>query len=145
MIDVMQTAKHRLPDDLPVARIADRRIDCAWSALADRAVRAPAIEILHIFRHSRTQMALIEDEHMVQAFCAQRSHPALGDRICLRRPEWRADLGDPEAPHPLVKERPIAPVTIVDEKAWWLPIPAAAFDDLSACPLRRRMPRRLDA
>jgi hypothetical protein len=45
MIDVMQTAKHRLPDDLPVARFADRRIDRARSALANRAMRAPAIEI----------------------------------------------------------------------------------------------------
>ena len=78
----------------------------------------PAIEILHIFGQHSTQMALIEDEHVVEAFSAQRSHPALGDRICLRRPEWRADLGDPEAPHSLVKERTIAPVTIVDEKAW---------------------------
>jgi hypothetical protein len=89
-------------------------------------------------------MALIEDEHVVQAFSAQRSHPALGDRVCLWRPERRADLGDPEGPHPSVKDRTIAPVTIVDEKARWLPIPAAALDDLPACPFGRRMPRRLD-
>src|SRR5712671_5556800 len=75
-------------------------------------------------------MALIEDEHVVQAFSTQRSHPALGDRVCLWRPERRADLGDPEGPHPSVKDRTIAPVTIVDEKARWLPIPAAALDDL---------------
>jgi hypothetical protein len=74
MIDVMQTTKHRLPDDLPVSRFADRRIDRAWSALADRAVRAPAIEILHVFGQHSTQMALIEDEHVVQAFSARRSH-----------------------------------------------------------------------
>jgi hypothetical protein len=53
MIDVMQTAKHRLPDDLLVARFADWRIHRAWSALVDRAVRAPVIEILRILgQHS---------------------------------------------------------------------------------------------
>jgi hypothetical protein len=85
MINVMQTTKHRLPDDLPVACFADRRIGRARSALANRAVRMPAIEILHIFGQHSTQTALIEDEHVVEAFSAQRSHPALGDRICLRR------------------------------------------------------------
>ncbi len=89
----MQTTKHRLPGDLPVARFADRRIDRARGALTDRAVRALAIEILHIVGQHSTQMALIEDEHVVEAFSTQRSHPALGDRICLRRPEQRADLG----------------------------------------------------
>jgi enamine deaminase RidA (YjgF/YER057c/UK114 family) len=87
-------------------------------------------------------MALVEDEHVVQAFSAQRSHPALGDR--LWRPERSADLGDAEGPHPSVEDRTTAPVTIVDEKARWLPIPAAALDDLPACPFGRRMPRRLD-
>jgi hypothetical protein len=86
MIDGMQTAKHRLSDDLSVARFADRRIDRPWSALADRAVRASAIEILRILGQHSAQMALIEDEHVVQALSAQRSYPALGDRICLRRP-----------------------------------------------------------
>jgi hypothetical protein len=38
MIDVMQTAKHGLPNDLPMARFADRRIDCAWSACQFRVV-----------------------------------------------------------------------------------------------------------
>jgi hypothetical protein len=91
MIDVLQTAKHRLPDDLLVARFADWQIHRAWSALADRAVRAPVIEIPHILGQHSADGA-IEDEQVVQAFSAQRSHPALGDRICLRRPEWGADL-----------------------------------------------------
>ena len=45
MINMMQTTNYRLPDDLPVACFADRRIDRARSALANRAMRAPAIEI----------------------------------------------------------------------------------------------------
>ena len=73
----------------------------------DRAVWTPAIEIPHIFRQHSPQMALIEDEHVVQAFSAQRSHPALGDRVCLWRPERRANLGDAEGPHPSVEDRTI--------------------------------------
>jgi hypothetical protein len=62
----------------------------------------------------------------------------------LWRPERRANLGDAEGPHPSVEDRTIAPVTIVAEKARRLPIPAAALDDLPACPFGRRMPRRLN-
>src|SRR6202035_5508737 len=38
-----------------------------------------------------------------------------------------------------------APITNGDEKARVPPIPAAALDDLPACPFGRRMPRPLDA
>src|ERR1700730_8062500 len=89
-------------------------------------------------------MALIEDEHVVQAFSTQRSHPALGDRVCLWRPERCADLGDPESREPSVDDRTRAPATIVDENARGRPTPAAELDDLPACPFGRRMPRRLD-
>ena len=68
----------------------------------------------------------------VQAFSTQRSHPALGDRVCLWRPERRANLGDAEGPHQLVEDRTIAPVSIVDEKARWLSIPAAALDGVAS-------------
>ena len=44
MIDVMQTAKHGLPDDHAVVCFADRRLDSAWGALTDAAVRAPPID-----------------------------------------------------------------------------------------------------
>lgn len=44
----------------------------------------------------------------------------------------------------MIEDGAIAPVTIVDEKAWVVPIPSTAFDDLPARPLGRRMPRRLD-
>jgi len=44
MIDVMQTAKYGLPDNLAPARFAYRRIDCGWAALTERSVRAPPID-----------------------------------------------------------------------------------------------------
>ena len=44
MIDVMQAAKHGLPDDLRIVPFADWWLDCAWRALTDRAVWAPALE-----------------------------------------------------------------------------------------------------
>jgi len=58
-IDVMQAAEHGLRNDLPTLRFSVSRLDRAWSALTDRAMRTPAIEILYILRQRGPQMALI--------------------------------------------------------------------------------------
>jgi hypothetical protein len=73
-------------------------------------------------------MAFIEDEHVIQTFSSQGSHPALGDRIGLRRPEWCSDLDDAEVLELPIKSCPVATVTIMDEKAWRLPVPTTALD-----------------
>ena len=68
MIDVMEAAEHRLADDICVARFTDWLIHSTWGALTHRAVWAPAVEIVHVFRQQLTQLAPIEDEHVVQGF-----------------------------------------------------------------------------
>ena len=62
MIDMVQTAEHGFADDHPILRVAAWQLDCAWGALTDRAMRAPAIKIPYIFLEHRSQMALIEYE-----------------------------------------------------------------------------------
>src|SRR5260370_37313006 len=107
MIDMVQAAEHGFPDDHPILHLAAWQLDCAWGALTDRAMRAPAIKIPRIFLEHRPQMALIEDEQVIQTFSPQRSHPALGDRVGLRRPEGSADLRDAEMRQPPVEGRTI--------------------------------------
>jgi hypothetical protein len=84
MIDMMQSAEHGFPDDHPILRVAAWRFDRAWGALTDRAMGTPSIEVPRIFLEHRPQMALIEDEQVIQTFSPQRSHPALSDRVGLR-------------------------------------------------------------
>jgi len=134
-IDVVQAAEHGLRNDLPILRFSVWRLDRAWSALTDGAMRTPAIEILHILRQRGPQMALIQNEHVVQTFGSQGLHPAFSDRFGLRRPEWRSDRDDAEAPEPPIKGRPVATVTITYEKARRLSVPTTALEHLSAYPL----------
>jgi hypothetical protein len=68
--------------------------------LSNRAVRAPAVEILDILGQDFPQMALIEDEHVVEAFGPDRSHPTLGNRVGPRRSKWRARLDNTEITNP---------------------------------------------
>jgi hypothetical protein len=49
MIDMIQAAERRVPDDHPILHVAAWRFDRAWGTLTDRAMGTPAIEVLHIF------------------------------------------------------------------------------------------------
>ena len=88
-------------------------------------------------------MALIEDEHVVQALGPDRSHPALGNRVGPRRSERRASLGNTEITHPPIEAGSITAVAIVNEIAWRLTVPTAAFDNLLCRPLGGRMRRHV--
>ncbi len=41
------------------------------------------IEIVDILGQDPAQVALIEDEHVIQSLASDRFHPALGDRVGL--------------------------------------------------------------
>jgi len=58
---VVQAAEHGLRNDLPILRFSVWRLDRAWSALTDGAMRTPAIEILlslPFIRFGRTRGAI---------------------------------------------------------------------------------------
>jgi hypothetical protein len=100
---------------------------------------APVVEIA--IRPDLLQMALIEDEHVVQALGPDGSHPALGYGIGSRRSEWRANLGNTNIAHPTMECGAVTAVAVVNEKAWRLAIPTAAFDNLLCRPRGGRMCR----
>ncbi len=89
-------------------------------------------------------MALAEDEHEVQTLGSGRPGPSLGDGVGARRSEWGPDLCDAEIVQPPIEHLPVAAVAVMDEKARWLAIPAAAFDDLLRHPFRCGVARYLD-
>src|SRR5262245_56882930 len=74
-------SKHRSCDNLSGLSAWMRRVCCrrAGRALANRAMRAPVVEIADILTQDLLQMALIEYEHVVHALTdlTQRSAIAL--------------------------------------------------------------------
>ena len=103
-------------------------------------MRAPVVEIADIFGQDLLQMALIEDEHVVQALGSDGPHPALGYGIGPRRSEWRANLGNTNIAHPTMEGGAVTAVAVTNEKSWRLAIPSAAFNNF-AVPSTRRLDR----
>ena len=95
---------------------------------------APVVEIADILGQDPLQMALIEDEHVVQALGSDGPHPALGYGIGSRRSEWRANLGNTNIAHPTIECGAVTTVAVMNEKSWRLAIPSAAFDHLLSRP-----------
>ena len=89
-------------------------------------------------------MALIEYEHVVQAFRPDRSHPALGDRVGLRRSERRTSLGNTEIAHPPIEPAAITAVAVMNEETSWYSVPSAAFDNLLTRPRSGRIGRHVN-
>src|SRR5215471_12374427 len=136
LINVMKASEHRNRHDLLSFSVSMRRacFRCAGRPLSQRSMRAPVVEIADIFGQDLLQMALIEDEHVVQALGSDGSHPALGYGIGSRRSEWRANLGNTNIAHPTMECGAVTAVAVMNEKSWRLAIPSAAFDHLLSRP-----------
>ena len=99
VINMMETSKHRYCNDLSSLNASLRRRCRRWAVVQSND-GAPVVEIADILGQNLRQMALIEDEYVVQALGPDRSHPALGDGVGPRRSERRASLVNTETTHP---------------------------------------------
>src|SRR5262249_42666410 len=126
----MKASEHRNRHDLLSFSVSMRRacFRCAGRPLYQRSMRAPVVEIADIFGQDLLQMALIEDEPMVQALVSYGSHPALGDGVGSRRSEWCANPFNTNIAHPTIECGAVTAVAVMNEKSWRLAIPSAAFD-----------------
>src|SRR5262249_19095597 len=115
----MKPAEHRFCDDLSGVSLSLRPRCCrrAWSTLSNRAMRAPVVEIIEILRKDLLQLALIENEQVVQALGPDRSHPALRDCVGPRRSERGANLRDTEVSYTPIEDCAINTVAIMNEEA----------------------------
>src|SRR5262249_7285401 len=115
LINVMKAAQYRYRDDLSSLSASMRRAcsRCAGRLLSQRSMRAPVVEIADIFGQDLLQMALIEDEHVVQALAPDRPDPALGDGVGSRRSERRANLGNTNIAHPTIECGTITGVAVM--------------------------------
>src|SRR5215472_7865763 len=135
----MKASEHGYRDDLSSFSASTRRAcsRCAGRPLSQRSMRAPVVEIADISGQDLLQMALIEDEHVVQALGPDGSHPALRYGVGSRRSEWRANLGNTNIAHPTIECGAVTAVAVMNEKSWRLAIPSAAFRPFAEPPTRR--------
>src|SRR5215468_426034 len=132
----MKASERRYRDDVSSLSASTRRAcsRCAGRPLSQRSMRAPVVEIADILGQDLLQMALIEDEHVVQALGSDGPHPALRYGVGSRRSERRANLGNTNIAHPTIECGTITAVAVMNEKSWRIAIPSAAFDQLLSRP-----------
>jgi len=58
-------------------------------------MRASPVVVAHIDPKDAIEMPGAEDQQPVQALCAKRLYPALGEGVRVRRPDRRADHPNP--------------------------------------------------
>jgi hypothetical protein len=68
--------------------------------------------VLEVFGQELPQMALVQDDHMVQAVAANTPNQSLDVRILPRAPGGDHSLLDAHMPHPLPKGRSINAIPI---------------------------------
>jgi hypothetical protein len=88
-------------------------------------------------------MALVQDDHVVQAFTADTPDQPLDVRILPRRARGHHDLLDSHMPDALPKVGALDIIAIAQQIAWSY-VPGEGFHRLLSCPLRRRMFRDVD-
>jgi hypothetical protein len=113
----MQSSEHWRGYHCPA--LATRRCQnrCARGSLAYRPMRPPLVEVRDVLGQDLTQVTLIEDEGVIQALLSDRSHPALGNGIGLRRSKRGTNLNDSEAFQASIEERTVMAVPIADQEA----------------------------
>jgi hypothetical protein len=83
-----------------------------------RPVRTPVMIILEVLGQEPPQMALMQDDDMVQAFSTDTPDEPLHVWILPQTPGSDQYFFDPYVPYPLPKSSAVDPVPIAQEIAW---------------------------
>jgi hypothetical protein len=90
-----------------------------WTIHGQRPVCAPMLIVLEVVGQEPPQMALVQDDHVVQTFTADASDEPV-DIGVLPRTSWGDEhVFNPHMPHPLLKRSARNAVPIVQEIGWW--------------------------
>ena len=94
--------------------------------------------ILEVPGQKPPQMALVQDDHVVQAFAADAANEPFHVGILPWALGGDDDLFDPHVPHPLPNVRPVETITVAQEIPRGL-VPREGLNDLLRRPLGRGM------
>jgi len=85
---------------------------------------------------------MAENQHVIQTLGSNRPHPALCNGIRLWRFNRCSDLRDPKGSDPAIELSLMAPVTVMDETSWWIPVEITGLRHLLCQPPGRRVSGR---
>jgi len=97
-------------------------------------MRSPRIEVGDVFVQHPLQVALVEDDHMVQTLIPRRSDPPLRERVRPRRPHGGPDPFDAEPLHAAIKLDPEPAVSVADQIPRRVPVPTTRVHNLLSSP-----------
>jgi hypothetical protein len=117
---MMQATQHRITDYplVPSPYSADILFMWNWNTLVEPLMRSSMIEIGDILANETIQMALPQDQHVIQTLSPHTTNEALTNRIrfgCSHRRSY--DLDAPPLGY-LCETLPILAVIVSDEKTW---------------------------
>ena len=108
------------------------------SILVQGQVRPKPVVVVGIFAQQFAQMALIDDDQMIQAFPSDRSDQALNISVLPRRTRCSWSIPNSHGVQPLLEDLAKGAVTIANKMAR-RPVPGKGFGDLMRKPFCRRM------
>src|SRR5665647_3490016 len=79
-------------------------------------MRPLLVVVLHVGPQNPVQVPGAEDQQPVQAVCAQRLYPALGERVRVRCPDRRADHPHPFACEDVIEGAGELGIAVADEE-----------------------------
>jgi hypothetical protein len=91
------------------------------------------VVVVHELAQHRGEVARSGDQHVVEAFAAQRADPALGDRVGPRRLDWGADDADVGAVEYRVEGGGELAVPVTDQEAELLGAVVEVQEQVAAC------------
>src|SRR5260370_33909317 len=107
---MVQTTNFREGNDIAVrGRVYVAR---PRAVLAERKMRSDVMMVLKIARQNAAQMALVEDDDVIQAFSADRTEETLNVRVLPGRSRRSDDLRDPHRSNAMTKCRTIGFVSV---------------------------------
>jgi hypothetical protein len=132
---MMQSAEHRPTHDPACWVGLGRQSGSAWRSLAQPPMGTPRIEVGHVLVQDALQVALVDDDHMIQTFGSDRSDPPLRERVRPRGPHGGPDPSDAEPLHAAIELHPEPAVPVTNQIPRRVPIPATRLHDLLGRPL----------
>src|SRR5262249_52239479 len=134
------SAEHRPTHDTACWVGLGRRSGSARRSLAQPPMGTPRIEVGHVLVQDALQVALVDDDQMIQTFGPGRSDPPLSQRLRPPGSHGRVDLPDAEPLHAAVELNPEPAVSVTNQIPWRVPLPATRVHDLQGHPCGGGMP-----
>jgi hypothetical protein len=89
-----------------------------WDALLNPLMRPCVIEVSYKFADEPIQLALTQDQHVIEAFPSDAAHESLTDSVGSGCAHWGPDYLNLPVPRDARETQPVLLVVVANQKAW---------------------------